>query len=675
MAPKRRAQASKEDGKKAAEKESSPEPEREERAQSADEKALDPTLAEHPDVSDGEMAQPTPAKKRKTGSSKAKSESNGNANGAAKASSASGKETSKPGQNGDNTVDAKQSDWNPTPGKLPQDQTPVDKLRDALKKQGQPKADAKDGKNVLYLMGMKSLRLEDNRGLAYASELAEKRRKASKEGGNLILMFFISPADWKFHNRSARRIDFVLRNLREIKKAAEDLNIPLVVRTERTRKTLPKTLIDFAKKYNVAEIVGNVEYEVDECWRDTAIVEAAGKEGLHASFLEDAYVVPAGHISTKDGRQYSVFSPWNRAWSAHLSSNLDLLDESPKPEANDKSIRSGPLKELFSLDKDPFGIPASVEGFEIKDEEYMSKLWPAGSEAGRTVLDNFLRRKGGENGMEEPATGASWDDVGPGAKDSRISRYGIGRNLMSENGTSRISPYLAAGVLSPRACLRATMALDKNKLKVGRDTGTEMWNTEISFRDFYGHVLAAWPRVCMNRAYILKYENVVWEYDEDMFKKWTDGQTGYPIVDAAMRQANKQGYMHNRGRMQVAMFLTKHLMLPWTWGEKYFNETLIDQDFASNNAGWQWSASTGTDPQPYFRIFNPLSQSEKCDPRGDYIRHWVPELKDVQGNAIHDPFHRLGEKEFQKLGYPKPIIEHKEGRERALRRFKDPGTK
>lgn len=577
-----------------------------------------------------------------------------------------------PGQNGNPSVHGNQNDWNPNPGKVPQDKTPVDLLREALEKQGNTKSKPADGNNVIYLMGMKSLRLEDNRGLAHASQLASERRKA---GGNLIIMFFVSPADWKMHNRSARRIDFVLRNLQEIKKHTEELNIPLVVYTERTRKQMPKTLIEFAKKHNVSDIVGNVEYEVDECWRDTAIVKQAKEADLHATFLEDAYVVPAGHVSTKDGRQFSVFSPWNRAWTAHLQANLDLIDEAPKPEANDKAIRTGPLKDLFDLKGDSWGIPDSVEGFECKDIDYMKKLWPAGSHAARAVLDNFIRRKGGERGLEEPATGDSWADVGPGAKESRISRYGVGRNLMSENGTSRLSPYLAAGVISPRACLRATMALEKNKLKVGRDTGTEMWNTEISFRDFYGHVLAAWPRVCMNHAYNVKYEDVVWEYDEEAFAKWCEGKTGYPIVDAAMRQANKQGYMHNRGRMQVAMFLTKHMMLPWTWGEKYFNETLIDQDFASNNAGWQWSASTGTDPQPYFRIFNPLSQSEKCDPRGDYIRHWVEELKDVQGAAIHDPFHRLGESEFKKLGYPEPIIDHKEGRERALRRFKEPGVK
>lgn len=197
---------------------------------------------------------------------------------------------------------------------------------------------------------------------------------------------------------------------------------------------------------------------------------------------------------------------------------------------------------------------------------------------------------------------------------------------------------------------------------------------QISFRDFYAHVLAAFPRVCMNHFFVQKYERVCWEYDDDLFQAWTEGRTGYPLVDAAMRQASQQGYMHNRGRMTVASFLSKHLMLDWRKGERWFNQNLIDQDFASNNAGWAWSSSCGVDPQPYFRIFNPTSQSEKCDPKGEYIKHYVPELRGLQGAAVHNPFERLSKGEFEKLGYPKPIVVHKEARERALRRFKEPGS-
>lgn len=516
------------------------------------------------------------------------------------------------------------------------------------------------------VMGMKSLRIEDNRGLAHASQLAKSRN------AHLVVVFFISPGDWKMHDRAPQRIDFVLRNLAEVKKQLDELHIPLVLHTQKKRTEIPKDIAKFAKEWGVTNVVGNIEYEVDECWRDIATIKELSKSKVHVDFLEDVYVVPAGVLKTGQGNQYSVFSPWNRSWTSYLSSHLDLVEESPLPEANDQSIRKDKtLSSLFGKNNE---VPQSVEGFECDNVDYMKKLWPAGSHAARTVLSNFIKRKGGENGMEAPATGDCWDDVGPNAKESRIGRYGIGRNLVSENGSSRLSPYLSAGVISARACLRATMDLEKGKLKVGRGTGVEMWNTEISFRDFYGHVLAAWPRVSMQRNYILKYEAVVWENNEEHFQRWCEGKTGYPLIDAGMRQLAHSSWQHNRARMACAMFLTKHLLCDWRWGEKHYARHLIDSDLASNNAGWQWSASTGTDPQPYFRVFNPLSQSEKCDPNGEYIRHWLPELRGVKGAAVHDPFNRLSRGEFEKLDYPKPIVEHKAARERAMARFKDPGS-
>ncbi|CAO1621477.1 unnamed protein product [Parajaminaea phylloscopi] len=615
------------------------------RSSSTEEKVMDPKLAEAGDASDNEMAQP--AKKRKVDH----------------------KKTEGPIRDGDNRkFGSERHDWNPKPGSLPEEKTPLQTLREEMDKQDKASSSSSSG-NVIFLMAMKSLRIEDSRGLAHASEVAQKN------GKNLIVFFFVSPGDWKMHDRSPRRIDFVLRNLREIRKQLQPLHIPLVVYTEKTRTKIPQTLISFAKEWNVSEIVANVEYEVDECWRDIAVLREASKAGIRATFVEDAYVVPAGEVKTKDGRQFSVFSPWNRAWTAHLTKNMHLLDESPAPSAN-SSKTSKDIAKLFDDEKlgKGYGLPEHAEGFECHDTDYMQKLWPAGSHAARTVLENFLRRKGGESGLKATAIGDEWKDVGANAKESRISRYGIGRNLMSENGTSRLSPYLAAGVLSPRACLRATVSLDNDKLRVGRSTGTEMWNTEISFRDFYAHVLAAWPRVSMDRAYVTKFEDVVWEYDEKTFSAWAEGRTGYPIVDAAMRQLNKSGWCHNRGRMIVAMFLSKHLMIDWRWGERYFAQNLIDSDLASNNAGWQWSASTGTDASPFFRLFNPESQSEKCDPRGEYLRYWLPELAGIEGAAIHAPHSRLAKKEFEKLGYPRPIVDHKWARERALRRFRDPGV-
>lgn len=174
----------------------------------------------------------------------------------------------------------------------------------------------------------------------------------------------------------------------------------------------------------------------------------------------------------------------------------------------------------------------------------------------------------------------------------------------------------------------------------------------------------------MNKPFKPEYSNIEWSYDESSFRAWCDGQTGFPIVDAAMRQLSSTGWMHNRCRMIVASFLAKDLLLDWRMGERHFMEHLVDGDFASNNGGWGFSASVGVDPQPYFRIFNPLLQSEKFDPEGKYIRKWVPELAKVKGKAIHDPWGRGAEDLARKNGYPEPIVEHKGSRERALSAYK-----
>jgi deoxyribodipyrimidine photo-lyase len=183
--------------------------------------------------------------------------------------------------------------------------------------------------------------------------------------------------------------------------------------------------------------------------------------------------------------------------------------------------------------------------------------------------------------------------------------------------------------------------------------------------------LEANVNISMNKPWKPDYSNIAWSYDENDFKAWCEGKTGFPIVDAAMRQLNHMGYMHNRCRMIVASFLSKDLLYDWRKGEQYFMEHLIDGDFASNNGGWGFSASVGVDPQPYFRVFNPTLQSEKFDPEGEYIHKWVPELAKIEGKAIHEPYARGAGDIAKKAGYPKPIVEHKKSRERALAAYKN----
>ena len=240
----------------------------------------------------------------------------------------------------------------------------------------------------------------------------------------------------------------------------------------------------------------------------------------------------------------------------------------------------------------------------------------------------------------------------------RIAEYHEARDLPAIPGTSRLSPYLAQGLLSPRQCLAAARSLP--------GPGSDTWVSELIWREFYRHVLIAWPRVSRGRAFQPQTETVVWRNNSAEFDVWCRGQTGIPIVDAAMRQLLAEGWMHNRLRMVTAQFLTKNLLIDWRWGERYFMEHLIDGDLASNNGGWQWSASTGTDAAPYFRVFNPTSQSRRFDADGHFIRRYVPELAGITDRSIHEPPPSVR----TSCGYPVPMVDLKSSRQRAIDVFK-----
>ena len=204
----------------------------------------------------------------------------------------------------------------------------------------------------------------------------------------------------------------------------------------------------------------------------------------------------------------------------------------------------------------------------------------------------------------------------------------------------------------------------------GVNPGATTWISELVWRDFYNHVLVGFPRVSKHQPFNLKTDSIPWRTSEKDFEAWKNGQTGYPIVDAGMRQLNETGWMHNRLRMVTAMFLTKHLLIDWRMGEKYFMQKLIDGDLAANNGGWQWSASTGTDSVPYFRIFNPFSQSKRFDPEGSFIKRLCPELKEVPAKSLHDAGKLSKSIDELKIEYPGYIVDYQLGRERALKAFK-----
>ncbi|KXN86422.1 Deoxyribodipyrimidine photo-lyase [Leucoagaricus sp. SymC.cos] len=534
------------------------------------------------------------------------------------------------------------------------------------------------GKVVMYWMRFADLRLSDNRALAEAS------RRAQADGVPLIVLFILSPQDYIAHDRSARRIDFVLRNLAILQNTFHERHIPLYIVTHFPRKTLPERVFQLLKEYGCNHLFANLEYEVDELRRDLLVWRLGEQHGIQINFFHNKCVIEPGVILTKQGKGYTVYSPYWKNWLDTLNRNLqDYIQEAPGPAPNSDSIRQD--KKLSYLFQTP--VPDAVEGFELddKDSAKMEEYWPAGESAAKQILERFLKTKARTSQM------GAVNPLSPGAqngdKNSRVNKYHQTRDQMDKDTTSRLSVYLSSGVLSIRECIRQTLELTGAKKVDGNTSaGVGRWVQELAWRDFYAGILSHFPRVSMGRPYLEKYSEVVWEdhqapqesgikregredADGEILRRWKEGMTGVPIVDAAMRCIAEMGWVHNRARMIAAMYLTKDLMIDWRVGERFFMQNLIDGDLASNNGGWQWCASTGVDPCPYFRIFNPYSQSAKADPAGEFIRYWVPELQKVRGPDLHNISPSIADK----LDYPRKTIDHAEARERALRRYKNPG--
>jgi deoxyribodipyrimidine photo-lyase len=244
-----------------------------------------------------------------------------------------------------------------------------------------------------------------------------------------------------------------------------------------------------------------------------------------------------------------------------------------------------------------------------------------------------------------------------------VGSYDRDRDRPAVDGTSRLSCHLRFGTISVRRCIQES--LECSRAEPATKQGVHRWIDELIWRDFYHAILAEQPRV-LSESFRPEFKNIEWDSDDEAFTAWCRGETGYPFVDAGLRQLRQTGWMHNRARMVTASFLVKDLLIDWRRGERYFFRHLVDADPASNNGGWQWAASTGTDAQPYFRIFNPVAQGERFDPGGAYVRRFVPELADVPASYIHCPWKAA----TPPRGYPRPIVNHSERRVLALERFR-----
>lgn len=459
------------------------------------------------------------------------------------------------------------------------------------------------------------LRVHDNTALS-----------AAMEQGPVLAVYMISPAQWHSHDDAPAKVDFWLRNLSALKDELKALNVPLLIVHADTWDKAPMALLGPCKTHGIEQIHVNEEYGVNEEKRDRAVEAELGKQGIGFTRHVDQLFFKPGSVLTKSGGYFKVYTQFRKVCCGRLHHSMPSLVRLPKKQSP-MHVKSDE-------------VPESVKGFATPAQE-LRALWPAGEDEARKRLEHFT--------------------------DDQVHYYNDERDLPAKPGTSQLSAYLAAGVVSPRQCLHAALRSNNGEFETG-NVGSVTWINELLWREFYKHVLVGFPRVSRHRAFRPETEALKWRQAPEDLQAWQQGRTGLPIIDAAMRQLLATGWMHNRLRMIVAMFLTKNLLIDWREGERFFMQNLIDGDLAANNGGWQWSSSTGTDSSPYFRIFNPLSQSERFDPEGLFIKKWVPELADLNKRDIHAPSASGGL--FAVDGYPAPIVDLKSSRERALTAFK-----
>ncbi len=438
----------------------------------------------------------------------------------------------------------------------------------------------------------------------------------------IVPVFIFDDAVLKHPDCGPPIVSYMIDCLSELRDALRAAGGDLIIRHGKPLQEL-KSL---AHETAASAVYYNKDYAPGACERDLQIEEQLPKHGVSVRGFKDLVIFEEQEIlSASKGEPYTVYTPYRKAWMAKLAGEFGPLGPDPLPKPKLKFATT--LKAAKTLP-----LPtAELLGHPLKHPIEI----PAGESAGRRMLKAFCARP--------------------------IDQYKLNRNLPAlANGTSRLSPHLRHGTISVRQCLRAALNATHDRPREAA-VGAETWIGELIWREFYQQILFNFPHV-ETQPFKEKLNNLNWSYDKKHFAAWCEGRTGFPIVDAAMRQLNTTGWMHNRLRMITAMFLTKDLRIDWRWGERYFMQHLIDGETAQNNGGWQWSASTGTDAQPWFRIFNPTTQSKNFDPDGKFIRRFVPELKDVPADLIHAP--------PPTKNYPPAIIDHAEARTASLAMFK-----
>ena len=435
--------------------------------------------------------------------------------------------------------------------------------------------------------------------------------------------------------RQDRRIEFILDSLAELDQSLRRDGGGLIVLHDNAEHAIPQ----LAARLGAQAVFTNTDYEPGAVARDENVAEALQRDGILFFSSKDQAIFEKDEVLSQAGKPFSVFTPYKNAWMAQLSRAGGDFFLKAYPVGKYRAALAAPpadaARALPSLESLGFA-PSNLHDLKI----------PTGMSGADTLLEDFL---------------------------GRIGAYGTARDYPAVKGPSYLSVHLRFGTISIRTLARAAL----QAMHSGHGgAGAATWLSELTWRDFYFMILHHHPRVAA-KAFKPEYDAIEWENGrqaEDDFAAWCEGRTGYPLVDAAMLQIRQTGYMHNRLRMVVASFLTKDLGIDWRRGEHYFAIHLNDFDLAANNGGWQWASSSGCDAQPYFRIFNPVAQSEKFDPEGKFIRRYLPQLAGLPNKRIHAPWTATPD-ELRQAGlvldkdYPLPIVDHALARERTLKRY------
>lgn len=432
-----------------------------------------------------------------------------------------------------------------------------------------------------------------------------------------------------------RRIEFIHASIISLEAELRNLGGGLIIRHGSTLTEIPA----LARELGVTAVFANRDYEPQAVARDRAVKEALAESDCSWQSYKDQVIFETDEILTLSLKPFSVFTPYKNAWMKRLTAADGEFFLKPYPI-------SPYAARLELLPKKQYRPIPSLSDLGFKPTNLSELRIPTGTCGANQLAEDFM---------------------------PRIGDYGVARNFPAVKGPSYLSVHLRFGTISIRTLARGAYQAMRQGIE---GSGAAVWLSELVWRDFYFMILHHHPHVAQ-RAFKSDYDAIQWETGATAtaaFQAWCDGRTGYPLVDAAMLQINQTGYMHNRLRMVVASFLIKDLGIDWRWGEAYFAAHLNDFDLSANNGGWQWAASSGCDAQPYFRIFNPITQSEKFDSEGKFIRRYLPQLSKLSNKAIHAPWLAAPDALIAagiKIGidYPAPIVQHDEARKQTLTRY------